>query len=89
MKARIAVLGGDGIGPEVVAEGLRCLEALGSSFGHEFVLTQLPFGGVAIDAYGDPLPADVADRPDHRLPGRTNIVGGGASHYWREQITDN
>ncbi|MFL6603066.1 MAG: 3-isopropylmalate dehydrogenase [Steroidobacteraceae bacterium] len=57
MKARIAVLGGDGIGPEVVAEGLRCLQALGSSFGHEFALTQLPFGGAAIDACGDPLPA--------------------------------
>jgi len=57
MKARIAVLGGDGIGPEVVAEGLRCLEAIGSSFGHEFTLTQLPFGGAAIDACGDPLPS--------------------------------
>ena len=57
MKAHIAVLGGDGIGPEVVAEGLRCLEAIGSSFGHEFALTQLPFGGTAIDACGDPLPS--------------------------------
>ena len=57
MKAHIAVLGGDGIGPEVVAEGLRCLEAIGSSFGHEFSLTQLPFGGAAIDACGDPLPS--------------------------------
>src|SRR5215831_11398033 len=57
MRARIAVLGGDGIGPEVVAEGLRCLEAIGSAFGHEFVLNRLPFGGVAIDAFGDPLPA--------------------------------
>jgi len=56
MKARIAVLGGDGIGPEVMAEGLRCLEAIGSSFGHEFALTQLPFGGAAIDACGNPLP---------------------------------
>src|SRR6267378_6636697 len=57
MKARIAVLGGDGIGPEVITEGLRCLEAIGSSFGHEFTLTQLPFGGAAIDACGDPLPS--------------------------------
>ena len=56
MKARLAVLGGDGIGPEVVAEGLRSLEAIGRSFGHEFVLNRLPFGGVAIDAFGDPLP---------------------------------
>lgn len=58
MKARIAVLGGDGIGPEVVAESLRCLAVLGRSFGHEFSLTELPFGGAAIDATGDPLPAE-------------------------------
>jgi 3-isopropylmalate dehydrogenase len=57
MKAHIAVLGGDGIGPEVIAEGLRCLEAIGSSFHHEFALTQLPFGGAAIDACGEPLPS--------------------------------
>jgi 3-isopropylmalate dehydrogenase len=57
MKATIAVLGGDGIGPEVVAEGLRCLESIGSAFGHQFTLNRLPFGGVAIDAFGDPLPS--------------------------------
>lgn len=58
MKARIAVLGGDGIGPEVVAEGLRCLDAIGAGFGHEFGVVQLAFGGAAIDVSGDPLPAD-------------------------------
>src|ERR1700742_1395962 len=58
MKAQIAVLGGDGIGPEVVAEGLRVLRAVGQTFGHEFALTELPFGGVAIDSHGDPLPAE-------------------------------
>ena len=58
MKAQIAVLGGDGIGPEVVAEGLRVLRAVGQTFGHEFELTELPFGGVAIDSQGDPLPAE-------------------------------
>lgn len=57
MKATIAVLGGDGIGPEVVAEGLRCMEALATRFGHEFSFKQLPFGGAAIDALGDPLPS--------------------------------
>jgi 3-isopropylmalate dehydrogenase len=58
MKAHIAVLGGDGIGPEVVAEGLRVLHAVEKSFGHFFELTELPFGGVAIDSHGDPLPPE-------------------------------
>jgi 3-isopropylmalate dehydrogenase len=57
MKAHIAVLGGDWIGPEVVAEGLRVLQTIAKTFGHEFGLTELPFGGVAIDSHGDPLPA--------------------------------
>jgi 3-isopropylmalate dehydrogenase len=58
MKARIAVLGGDGIGPEVVAEGVRCLRAIGDAFGHDFQLSEAPFGGIAIDLHGEPLPAD-------------------------------
>lgn len=57
MKARIAVLGGDGIGPEVVAEGVRCLRTLADRFGHTFDLVHADFGGCAIDKYGDPLPA--------------------------------
>jgi 3-isopropylmalate dehydrogenase len=56
MKARIAVLGGDGIGPEVVAEAVRVLRAVGSRHQHEFVLEELPFGGAAIDQFGDGLP---------------------------------
>jgi len=57
MKARIAVLPGDGIGPEVIAQGLRCLRALAGRFGHEFELTEHAFGGAAIDLHGEPLPA--------------------------------
>ena len=56
MKARIAVLGGDGIGPEVIAEAVRVLERMATLHGHEFVLEHLPFGGVAIDEFGDGLP---------------------------------
>ena len=56
MRARIAVLPGDGIGPEVIAGGLRCLRAVAARFGHELELTEYPFGGAAIDACGDPLP---------------------------------
>lgn len=56
MYARIAVLGGDGIGPEVTAEAVRVLERIASLFGHRFELLPQPFGGAAIDAYGDGLP---------------------------------
>ena len=56
MKAHIAVLGGDGIGPEVIAEALRVLRAAAVQHQHEFVLQELPFGGVAIDQFGDGLP---------------------------------
>lgn len=58
MKAHIAVLGGDGIGPEVVTEGLRVLRAVAQTHGHELEFTELPFGGVAIDSHGDPLPPE-------------------------------
>jgi 3-isopropylmalate dehydrogenase len=57
MRARIAVLPGDGIGPEVTLEGRACLAAVARHFGHELELTELPFGGAAIEALGDPLPA--------------------------------
>ena len=57
MKARIAVLGGDGIGPEVIGEAVPVLEAIARRFAHEFALSAAPFGGVAIDQHGDPLPA--------------------------------
>ena len=57
MKALIAVLGGDGIGPEVTAEAVRVLEAIAARFGHDFELAPALFGGAAIDLHGDGLPA--------------------------------
>jgi 3-isopropylmalate dehydrogenase len=56
MKARIAVIAGDGIGPEVTAEAVQVLQAVARRFGHQFSLNEAPFGGAAIDAHGDPLP---------------------------------
>jgi 3-isopropylmalate dehydrogenase len=58
VKARIAVLAGDGIGPEVTAESRRCLEAIAAHFAHEFEFSALPFGGAAIDAHANPLPEE-------------------------------
>jgi 3-isopropylmalate dehydrogenase len=56
MKANIVVLPGDGIGPEVTAQGVRCLSAVAERFGHEFTMQEMPFGGIAIDTCGEPLP---------------------------------
>jgi len=55
---RIAILPGDGIGPETVAEAVRVLEAAGEVHGFAYEVTTLPFGGAAIDATGEPLPAE-------------------------------
>jgi 3-isopropylmalate dehydrogenase len=54
----IAVLAGDGIGPEVTAEAARALQAIGTRFGHNFAFTAGLVGGIAIDETGDPLPED-------------------------------
>ena len=56
MKAKIAVLPGDGIGPEVTDAAERVLEAVASRFGHQFEMTQGLIGGCAIDETGSPLP---------------------------------
>lgn len=58
MQARIVLIPGDGIGPEIVAQGRRVLAAVAERFGHEFELAEYPMGGNAIDAFGTPLPKD-------------------------------
>lgn len=56
MRATIALLPGDGIGPEVIASARTVLEAVARTFGHEWKFIDAAMGGVAIDATGDPLP---------------------------------
>lgn len=58
MHAKITLLPGDGIGPEVVAEGVKVLKAIGHKFGHTFDFTEALAGGIAIDETGQPLPDD-------------------------------
>ena len=61
MNALIAVLPGDGIGPEVTAEATRVLGAVAGRWGHAFELGEAPLGGCAIDATGTPLPDATLD----------------------------
>lgn len=56
MKLNIAVLPGDGIGPEVMKQGIAALDAVAERFGHEFVYHEAICGAHAIDAVGDPFP---------------------------------
>lgn len=55
-SATIAVLPGDGIGPEVTAGAVAVLEAVAKKRGHTFTFNDYPMGGIAIDMHGDPLP---------------------------------
>ena len=56
MVKNIAVIRGDGIGPEIVNEALKVLNKVATLYGHTFGLTDVDMGGCAIDKYGDPLP---------------------------------
>lgn len=53
---KIAVVSGDGIGPEVIRAAISILEECAAAFGHNFEFIDLPFGGAAIDRCGEPLP---------------------------------
>ena len=56
MKYNIALIPGDGIGPEIIDAACQVLNKVGKSFGHEFVYTSVKAGGCAIDEFGVPLP---------------------------------
>jgi len=56
MSKKIAILPGDGIGPEIVAEAVKVLQCLKSEFGFQVELSEAPVGGAGYDAAGDPLP---------------------------------
>jgi 3-isopropylmalate dehydrogenase len=58
MEKKIAYLPGDGIGPEVAGQAKRALEAVAQKYGHSFTFTEAVVGATAIDATGDPYPAE-------------------------------
>ena len=62
MTKRIALIPGDGIGPEIVAQAKAVLDRVAEIFGHEFTYTEVSMGGNAIDRYGDPLPQEMLDK---------------------------
>ena len=61
MRKQIAVILGDGIGPEVTHQSLKILDAIAQQFGHEFIYNHCLMGAVAIDKTGNPLPDETIE----------------------------
>jgi 3-isopropylmalate dehydrogenase len=61
MNYNIALIRGDGIGPEVVAEALKVLDTIGEKYSHTFNYTDVLMGGIAIDKTGVPLPEETIE----------------------------
>jgi len=76
MKAKIAILPGDGIGPEVTREAVKVLEAVAAKYGHEFDLPEGLIGGAALDAENDPFPASTAAVCEDAAAVLLGAVGG-------------
>ncbi len=62
MNYKIALIRGDGIGPEVVGEAVKVMDAVGEKFGHKFEYTDILMGGCAIDAVGKSYPEGTAEK---------------------------
>jgi len=76
VEFNIAVLGGDGIGPEVTDQGVRVLEAVGRAFGHTFNLSYGDIGGISIDKHGTPLTDETIGLLDSNDAVLFGAVGG-------------
>lgn len=62
MNKTIAVIRGDGIGPEIVNEAIKVLDKIAEKYGHTFTYDDVDMGGIAIDKWGDPLPQAMLDK---------------------------
>ena len=62
MTKNIAVIRGDGIGPEIVGQALNVLDRIAGMYGHTFNYTDVDMGGCAIDKWGDPLPQEMLEK---------------------------
>ena len=83
MNCNIAVIKGDGIGPEIVEEAMKVLDVVGKKYGHQFCYSQILLGGASIDAYGVPLSDEalqIAKESDAVLMG--SIGGNTTTSPW-------
>jgi 3-isopropylmalate dehydrogenase len=76
MNYSVALVPGDGIGPEVTAKAVDVLDLVGDKFGHIFNFVELEAGGLAIDSTGEPLPASTLEAAKHCDALLLGAVGG-------------
>ena len=76
MKKHIAVIAGDGIGPDIISEAVKTLEKIGSLYSHEFEFEYLLAGGASIDEYGVPLTEETLERAKSSDSVLLGAVGG-------------
>ena len=82
MKKNIALIPGDGIGPEIVGQAKLALDKVAQLYGHEFTYTHVDMGGCAIDQYGDPLPQSELDKC---LASDSVLLGAVGGPKWNDQ----
>src|SRR5271155_565749 len=75
MRLKIAVLAGDGIGPEVTQQATNILKAVAELGGHDFTFTEGLIGGTAITQTGSPLPSAPPAASHQSDPARLGAVG--------------
>ena len=85
MEFNIALLKGDGIGPEIVDSAVAVLEKTAVKFGHKFNFTPYLIGGCAIDATGLPLPQETVDGC---LASDSVLLGAVGGPKWDDQPGD-
>lgn len=76
MNYNIAVIPGDGIGPEIIAEAVKVLDRIGEKFGHSFHYTETLMGGISIDTYGVPLTQEALETARESDSVLLGAVGG-------------
>lgn len=76
MEARIVTLPGDGVGPEVIAEGVKVLQAVADRYGHRFTFAEALIGGCAIEAMRNPLPDETLEACQQADAVLLGAVGG-------------
>ena len=78
MDCNIGVIRGDGIGPEIVAEAIKVLDAIGAKYNHTFHYDEILMGGCSIDATGEPLTKEAIEQAKRADAVLLGSIGGDA-----------